>query len=134
MGYKVLVVDDHPSTVQLVKSALEGEDIEVRTAENGAECLLSVHDNPPDLIILDVIMPIMDGFQTLHVLQESEETREIPIIMLTARSSDHDVAHGWRAGATSYLTKPFSVDQLVALAQRVLEGTSRVPAGGAEPD
>lgn len=121
MGYRVLVVDDHSATRALIKSALETLHVGVSTAENGAEALIAVNREPPDLIILDVTMPVMDGFQTLQSLQQSEHTREIPVIMLTARSDDRDVAHGWRWGVTSYLTKPFSVDSLVALVRRVLE-------------
>ncbi len=123
MAQRVLVVDDHPPTRDLVRSAIEALGVQVSTAENGAEALLSVSRDTPDLIILDVMMPVMDGFQTLQVLQQSEETKEIPIIMLTAKSSDRDVAHGWRWGVTSYLTKPFSIDSLVALVRRVLENT-----------
>jgi len=123
MGCNVLVVDDHLPTVDLIRSALEAEGMQVSTADNGAEALLSVSREAPDLIILDVMMPVMDGFQTLQVLQQSDETKEIPIIMLTAKSGDRDVAHGWRWGVTSYLTKPFSIDNLVALVRRVLENT-----------
>jgi len=126
MARKVLVVDDHPPTVQLIRTALEGLDMEACTASNGAECLLAVDQEKPDLIILDVMMPVMDGFQTLQVLQQSKETESIPVIMLTARSSDRDVAHGWRSGVTSYLTKPFSIDQLVTLVQRILESMANL--------
>jgi CheY-like chemotaxis protein len=126
MAQTVLVVDDHPPTVQLVRTALGGLGMEVRTASNGAECLLAVNEAKPDLIILDVMMPVMDGFQTLEILQKSPETESIPVIMLTARSSDRDVAHGWRSGVTSYLTKPFAIDQLVTLVQRVLESTTNL--------
>jgi len=132
MAHRVLVVDDHPPTVQLVKSALEGLDMEVRTARNGAECLLAVESERPDLIMLDVMMPVMDGFQTLQVLHQSPETRDIPVIMLTARSSDLDVTQGWRWGVTSYLTKPFSIEHLVTLVQRVLKGTAEIAAEEAE--
>jgi DNA-binding response OmpR family regulator len=123
MAHSVLVVDDHPPTVHLIKSALEALEMQVSTAANGAEALLAIDRDPPDLIVLDVMMPVMDGFQVLQVLQQSEETKEIPVIMLTAKSSDRDVAHGWRWGVTSYLTKPFSIDSLVALVRRVLEST-----------
>jgi len=132
MAYSVLVVDDHPPTTQLVKSALEGLGMEVRTAGNGAECLLAVNGERPDLIILDVMMPVMDGFETLKVLHQSAETRDIPIIMLTARASDQDVAQGWRWGVSSYLTKPFSIEHLVALVRRVLEGSAQVAAEKAD--
>jgi DNA-binding response OmpR family regulator len=124
----VLVVDDHLATVQLVKSALEGLGMEVEAAENGAECLLAISRKRPELIILDVNMPVMDGFQTLQVLQQSADMKDIPVIMLTARSDDADVAYGWRWGVSSYLTKPFSVEHLVALVRRVLEGAAPVGA------
>jgi len=122
----VLVVDDHLATVELIKSSLEGLGMDVRTARNGAECLLAVEEKQPDLVILDVMMPVMDGFQTLRILQESPQSRNIPVIMLTARSDDADIAYGWRWGVTSYLTKPFSVEHLVALVRRVLDGAAQV--------
>lgn len=121
----VLVVDDHPPTLQLIRSSLEGHGLRVRSATNGAAALLSVHEERPDLVILDVMMPVLDGFQTLDALQNREETKELPVIMLTARSSDRDVAQGWRSGVTSYLTKPFSIDQLLKLVERVLEGVAQ---------
>jgi len=118
----VLVVDDHPPTVELIKSALEGRQIEVHTAANGAECLLAVSGERPDLIILDVVMPVMDGFQTLEVLRQSRVSKDIPVIMLTALTSDADVTNGWRSGVTSYLTKPFAINDLLLFVTRVLEG------------
>jgi CheY-like chemotaxis protein len=124
----VLVVDDHPATVELVKSALEELGMEVETAENGAECLIAVSRRRPGLIVLDVVMPVMDGFQALQVLQQSPETRDIPVIMLTAKADDGDVSYGWSHGVTSYLTKPFSVEHLVALVRRVVEGGAPVAA------
>ncbi len=127
-GQTVLVVDDHPATLQLVKSALEGLGMEVETAGNGAECLIAASRRRFGLIILDVTMPVMDGFQALQVLQQSEETKDIPVIMLTARADDSDIAFGWRWGVTSYLTKPFSVEHLIALVRRVLEGAAQVAA------
>ncbi len=126
MARRVLVVDDHQPTVQLIRSALEGMGLEVSTAGNGAEALLAVRDEKPDLVILDVMMPVLDGFQTLNALHESPETEDLPVIMLTARSSDVDIAHGWRSGVTSYLTKPFSLDQLTAMVRRVLEAFAPV--------
>ncbi len=126
MACRVLVVDDHQPTVQLIRSALEGMGLEVRTASNGAEGLLAVYQEKPDLVILDVMMPVLDGFQTLKVLQESPETRGLPVIMLTARSSDIDIARGWRSGVTSYLTKPFSLDHLASMVRRVLQAVAPV--------
>lgn len=128
MSYTVLVVDDHPATVELIKEALEGPRIGVRTAANGAECLLAVSRERPDLIILDVLMPVMDGFQTLEVLRQSSGSKGIPVIMLTARTSDADVLYGWRLGVSSYLTKPFVIQELVLLVTRVIEGELRPSA------
>jgi len=104
---------------------LEGQGLRLRTATNGAAALLAIDEERPDLVILDVMMPVLDGFQTLDALQSREETKDLPVIMLTARSSDQDVAHGWRSGVTSYLTKPFSIDQLLKLVERVLEGIAQ---------
>jgi CheY-like chemotaxis protein len=129
MNHRILVVDDHLATVELVKSALERTGVSVRTAANGAECLLAVAAERPDIIILDVLMPVMDGFQTLDVLQQSEQTRSIPVIMLTGKSSDEDVARGWQSGVTSYLTKPFSIDQLISVVTRVLESVTPAEEG-----
>lgn len=121
MAHCILIVDDHEPTIQLVKSSLEGLGMRVNAASNGAEALLAVEREIPDLIILDVMMPVMDGFQALRLLQETEGTRDIPVIMLTACSSDRDVVHGWRSGVTCYLTKPFSIEHLVSMVRRVLD-------------
>jgi DNA-binding response OmpR family regulator len=121
MGYDVLVIEDHGPTAQLVRAALEAEGIAVRLESNGAAGLLAVASRRPDLIVLDVMMPVMNGFQTLDVLQSSVQNRAIPIIMLTAKSGDLDVARGVLGGALSYLTKPFAIEQLVSVVKRVLE-------------
>ncbi len=122
MAKRVLVVDDHAPTVLLIRNVLEQEGLSVITAGNGAECLLAVHRERPDLVILDVVMPVMDGFQTLRVLRETEQTRELPVIVLTVRESQEDVLEGWKSGADLYLIKPFQVPELVTLVKRVLEG------------
>ncbi len=121
MAKQVLVVDDHPPTVRLIQNALEQEGFSVTTATNGAECLIAVHENRPDLVVLDVIMPVMDGFQTLRVLRESAKTKKLPVVILSIRDSDKDVLEGWRVGADLYLTKPFRLDDLIAAVRRVLE-------------
>lgn len=121
MAKQVLVVDDHPPTVRLIQNALEQEGLSVTTATNGAECLIAVHENRPDLVVLDVIMPVMDGFQTLRVLRESAKTKKLPVVILSIRDSDKDVLEGWRVGADLYLTKPFRLDDLIAAVRRVLE-------------
>jgi DNA-binding response OmpR family regulator len=121
MPQRVLVVDDHPPTVRLIQNALEQEGFSVITAANGAECLMAVHQDSPDVVILDVIMPVMDGLQTLRVIRENEATKTLPVIVLSVRDSDQDVLDGWRIGADLYLTKPFKLDDLLAAVKRIIQ-------------
>ena len=121
MPGRILIADDHPPTVRLVREALEEAGYSVLTADNGAECLLAVHREQPDLLILDVIMPVMDGFQVLRVLREKEETRALPVIILSIRKSDRDILEGWKAGVDIYITKPFQVAEIVSAVNRILE-------------
>ncbi len=120
MSKRVLVVDDEPPTARLIQTTLEKHGMEVCTAADGTECLQAIASNPPDLVILDVIMPVMDGFQTLRVLREKAETKGLPVIMLTARREDSDVLRGWMTGVDLYLTKPFKIEELVTAAKRIL--------------
>ena len=122
MAKRVLVVDDHPPTVTLIQSALETAGYSVTSAGNGAECLLAVHKERPDLVILDVIMPVLDGFHTLRVLRETPETRDLPVLILSARKEDKDILEGWQGGAHLYLTKPFEIRDLVAAVERMIGG------------
>lgn len=136
MSKRVLVVDDDPPTVRMIQLALEREGMDVATAANGAECLLAVESDQPDLVILDVMMPVLDGFETLRVLREKEETKHLPVIMLTARREDRDVLRGWMSGVDLYLTKPFQMDELVTAASRILEvaGEDAGEAEGSAPE
>ena len=138
MPKKVLVVDDDPSIRRAVQTVLEAEGIEVCTASNGAECLLAVGAESPDLVILDVNMPVMDGLRALRALRGSAATKALPVIMLTARDEDDDVARGWMSGVDLYLTKPFEVDELRVVVRRALEVTGtnsgqQAPEGGSAP-
>jgi len=123
MAKRVLVVDDEPAIVQTARLALEAEGWEVVTASNGAECLLQVESDQPDLVVLDVNMPVLNGFEALRVLRQQDGTRELPVIMLTVRAADGDVLRGWSTGVDLYLTKPFSVDVLVSAVRRMLAAT-----------
>jgi DNA-binding response OmpR family regulator len=114
-------VDDDPSIVRLLRKCLEQEGLEVVTASDGAGCLLAIESRRPDLVVLDVMMPIMDGFQVLRVLREKPETRDLPVVLLTARKQDVDVARGWSSGADFYLTKPLALDDLVLVVRRILQ-------------
>jgi DNA-binding response OmpR family regulator len=121
MKKRVLVVDDHPPTVRLIRKALENEGLRVTAARNGAECLLAIEDERPDLVILDVIMPVMDGFQTLRVLREREETKSLPVVILSIRSDDQDILKGLSTGADIYVTKPFKMEEVILAVRRLLQ-------------
>lgn len=118
---KVLIADDHPPTVTMIQEVLEAEGYDVVAAANGPECLLAVEREKPDLVILDVIMPIMDGVKTLQVLRANEETKDLPVIILSIKGKGADISAGLVAGADLYFTKPFDLGQLVATVKRVLE-------------
>ncbi|CAG0988453.1 partial Transcriptional regulatory protein KdpE, partial [Anaerolineae bacterium] len=114
---KILVVDDEPHLVKLVRSNLEAQHFKVVTAMDGPSGLALVEKEGPDLVILDIMMPGMDGFD---VLQKIREFSTIPVIMLTAKDQDVDVVKGLHLGADDYVRKPFSVHELLARVEAVL--------------
>src|SRR5882757_10001093 len=117
---KILVVDDQPVNVQLLKRKLEREGINVVGAFTGMEALEIVAKEKPDLILLDVMMPDMDGIDVCQRLQEKEETRSIPVIFITARSSKESKLEGLAVGAVDYITKPIDLDETLARVQTQL--------------
>ena len=119
MTRKILTCDDEKHIVRLIQVNLERQGYEVITAYNGAECLEKVKEDRPDLIVLDVMMPEMTGFEVLDILKKNPETEDIPVIMLTARAQDSDVLRGWQSGVECYLTKPFNPMELVAFVKRI---------------
>ena len=116
----ILVVDDQPINVQLLKRKLEREGIQVTAAYNGAEALQLVKQVKPDLILLDVMMPDMDGIEVCQRLQADEATRSIPIIFVTARTSKEGKIEGLGVGAVDYITKPIDLDETLARVQTQL--------------
>ena len=120
MGKRVLVVDDHLPVVRLIEERLTREGFEVFTAQNGAECLRTVAAERPDLVILDLEMPIMDGLRALRALRLKPATSYLPVIILTVHKDKPDLIAGWMAGADEYLTKPCRMEDLVAAVNRVL--------------
>ena len=119
MARKILTCDDEKHIVRLIQVNLERQGYEVITASNGAECLEKVKEDRPDLIVLDVMMPEMTGFEVLDILKKDPETESIPVIMLTARAQDADVLRGWQSGVECYLTKPFNPMELIAFVKRI---------------
>ena len=117
---KILVVDDQPINVQLLKRKLEREGMEVATSYSGLEALNLVAANKPDLILLDVMMPDMDGIEVCQRLQADPETKSIPIIFITARTSKEGKLEGLSVGAVDYITKPIDLDETLARVQTQL--------------
>lgn len=117
---KILVVDDQPMNVQLLKRKLEKEKLEVLAAHNGLEALEQVKAHKPDLILLDLMMPDMDGMEVCQRLQASSETRSIPIIFVTARNTKESKLEGLSVGAVDFITKPIDVDETLARVQTQL--------------
>lgn len=110
----ILVVDDIPSNIEFVNDVLESEDIEVLGAKSGQEALASVRNRMPDLILLDISMPEMDGYEVSKVLKSDPKTAEIPIIFLTARVQKEDIIKGFEVGAVDYIIKPFNFNELIS--------------------
>ncbi len=120
MPSKILVVDDQPINVQLLKRKLEREGMQVATAFSGREALDLVAADKPDLILLDVMMPDMDGIEVCQRLQADEETKIIPVIFITARTSKEGKIEGLGVGAVDYITKPIDLDETLARVQTQL--------------
>ncbi|HUT75423.1 MAG TPA: response regulator [Armatimonadota bacterium] len=117
---KVLIVDDDDEVARTLQSMVERQGFEAVRAENGAVALQKVQAERPDVILLDIVMPVMDGFQLLAVLRQMPEARDIPVIVLSVRSDDATVSAAWQGGATLYLPKPFSSRELMTVLRRVI--------------
>ena len=120
-GERILVVDDERHIVRLVQVNLERAGYQIVTAFDGREALEKVESEHPDLVILDVMMPYMDGFEVLQTLRKNPATSTLPVIMLTAKAQDADIFRGWQAGVDSYLTKPFNPMELLGFVRRILD-------------
>lgn len=116
----ILVAEDEPQTAQLIEFKLKQQGYAVTIVSNGEQALKMLSANPPSLLILDGMMPVMDGFEVLRRVREDQKTRAIPVIMLTAKSREKDVVTGLELGASDYIVKPFSPAELVARIKKVL--------------
>jgi DNA-binding response OmpR family regulator len=117
---KILVVEDDPQIARIVQIKLKNNGFEVVHATDGGAGLAAVRDLHPDLVLLDVMMPVMDGYQVLRAIRAEPKLSGLPVIMLTAKGQERDVLHGFRDGATDYIIKPFSPAEVVARVQRAL--------------
>ena len=120
MKPRLLVVDDEPEAVELIEFNLKQSGYTVSTAADGADALKKARSQPPDLIVLDVMLPEMDGFEICKTLRLDPSTTKVPIIMLTAKAAEIDRVLGLELGADDYLTKPFSTRELLLRIKKIL--------------
>ena len=109
----IMVVDDNPDIITIVRTILEGKWFKVLSASSGAECLATLKTQKPDLIVLDIMMPDMDGLEVLTRLKATSEFSNVPVVLLTAKVQYEDVLGGYKLGADYYITKPFTSTQLI---------------------
>ena len=121
---KILIVDDELDTLLPLKRALEMDDFNVIDAQDGVEALEKVRSEIPDLVLLDLMLPKINGFEVCQRLKHDEATSSIPIIMLTAKGETSDKVEGIEIGADDYVTKPFNLDELKARIKAVLRRTT----------
>ncbi len=117
---KVLLVDDDLQILRSLRVYLELENYCVETASDGREALEKIYQNKPEILVLDIMMPEMDGFEVLEKIKSDEIFKDVPVIMLTAKGQDVDVVKGYEMGASSYMTKPFNLNELVENIELVL--------------
>jgi DNA-binding NarL/FixJ family response regulator len=125
MAKRLLVVDDDPGLLLAVSETLRAEGYDVKTARRGAEALVIVAQSLPDLIISDIRMPGMDGYQLVKNLRSNARTRLVPIVFLSAKDETTDRIAGFRTGVDAYLTKPFEPEELAAVVAAILQRVER---------
>jgi two-component system alkaline phosphatase synthesis response regulator PhoP len=120
MAEKVLIAEDQPHIRTLMLYKLQNSGYDVVAVENGIEALEKARSENPDVVLLDVMMPLMTGFEVLAALRKDERTRSIPVLLVTAQSREEEVLKGLEMGADDYITKPFSPNELAARIKTVL--------------
>ncbi len=124
MQKKILIVEDEESLLKLESILLTTKGFHVQGVTTGIAALKAVTDNPPDLVLLDIMLPEMDGFEVCQQIKNSPQTRHIPVILLTAKKSPEDMARGKQVGADLYITKPFKSSMVIASIERLLNPTA----------
>lgn len=119
-GKRILVCDDDPVILRLLQVNLELEGYDVLLANHGEEAFEVAHAQLPDLIILDIMMPRMDGYQTVAALKANESTKQIPVVFLSAKAQASDIERGKEQGVADYLTKPFDPSDLLDVVERLV--------------
>ena len=125
---RIIIVDDDRDTRELLALALESEGFEVTAAANGLRLIASLQLNRPDVILLDVNMSWIDGFELCRAVKKNESFRDIPVIFVSGRGSSEDLARGKEVGASAYFVKPLDLDVLIARIRALVPGTGTAPA------
>ncbi len=120
MGKKILIADDEPNILMSLEFLMKREGYTVVVARDGGEAMQAIVNERPDLVLLDVMMPVKTGFDVCHEVRSLDAVRDTKILMLTAKGRDTDVAKGLALGANAYMTKPFSTKELVQKVQELL--------------
>jgi CheY-like chemotaxis protein len=115
---RILIADDDPVILRLIQVNLELEGYEVLTANNGQEAVDAASVEHPDLVILDIMMPRLDGYQACELLKSKDETKDIPVIFLSAKAQQGDIEKGQSFGVAAYLTKPFDPTELLEVVEK----------------
>jgi CheY-like chemotaxis protein len=119
--YTVLVVDDEPNIARLVEVNLEEAGYQVKTAVNGANALEVLEQGGVDMVVCDIMMPVMDGYELLNKLRADDRYKGLPFVALTAKTQYQDIFEGWQKGVDSYITKPFQPEQLLGEIEGILK-------------
>ena len=123
---RLLIVDDNPDSTTIMRGILEPRGYEISTASSGKAALTMIQSSPPDLVLLDVMMPEMSGIEVLQRIKDDANTARLPVILVTAKTHDDDVLNGYQYGADYYITKPFTAKQLLYGVDLVLGKGERV--------
>jgi DNA-binding response OmpR family regulator len=116
----ILIVDDEEHILNSLKIYLTMEGFEVAIADRGKKALEFIEGTKPSLILLDIMMPEMDGFEVLSSIRKNDSMKDIPVVMVTAKSQDEDILKGYKEQVSSYITKPFNLDELVGTINTIL--------------
>ena len=132
--HKILVIDDDPAILELISSNLELQGYQVESSDNAVDGLALAFQNPPNLIILDLMMPGVDGFTACQRIRHNDNTKDIPVLMLTALSRTEDKVTGFDAGADDYLTKPFELPELYVRVRALLRRAGAITMAQSIPE
>lgn len=121
---RIVVADDDPIVVRFLTSVFQSEGFEVQGAEDGERALQMIRENRPDIVILDLVMPFMDGFEVCRQVRQSAETSHLPVIILSMRDKEQDALRAFELGASDYVRKPFNALELVARARKLIRENS----------